>query len=90
MSPMTNGRLRVRPDQLSLDTPDHARQGESIGNSCYQLMTPCPDIQQSMCQWGSLAGYEKFFVQCVKISGFLRYRREIRRQRQVASTISTD
>jgi hypothetical protein len=36
------------------------------------------------------AGFEKFFVPCVNISRFLRYRRETRRQRTVISTLSTE
>jgi hypothetical protein len=48
------------------------------------------DIQQSLCQRGSLAVFEKSFVPCVNISRFLGYRRETRRQRAMTSRITTE
>jgi hypothetical protein len=87
---MTDGRLLVRPDQFSLGTPDHARKGELIGNSCSHL-TSCRDIQQSVCQRGSLAVFKKNLSgSAFKNSELSRCRRETRRQSSMTRTISTE
>ena len=65
------------PDQLSFGTPNHTCKDESIGDSC----SPSDDVMMShisnRCASELLAaGSEKFFVPCVNIGRFLRYRRE--------------
>ena len=89
---MTDGRLRVRPSTMlkksasfvlvsfRSSTYRSVRFASSLVaallNGLFEHPADNKDIQQSLCQWGSLSGFEKFFVSCVKISRFLGYRRE--------------